>query len=146
MDVSEAVLAYLQKHQVLTLATSGDDGPWAAALFYASERYDLYFLSSPTTRHSRHIAADGRVAATIQEDYSDWRAIQGIQLEGEATMLAGEEAEAARTIYGMKFPFIAGDDPAIQKALARVQWYRLRPVHLFFIDNQRGFGRRAQLF
>ncbi|MDX1665183.1 MAG: pyridoxamine 5'-phosphate oxidase family protein [Candidatus Promineifilaceae bacterium] len=146
MSLAEEVLAYLRNHQVMTLATAGDDGPWAAAVFYANDGYDLYFLSAPTTRHSRHIATDPRAAAAIHEDYSDWRAIQGIQLEGPVTMLTAAEADAARTIYAEKYPFIVAADATIQRALQKVAWYRLRPAHLFFVDNQRGFGRREQLF
>ena len=35
---------------VMTLATGGDQGPWAAALFYVHEGFTLYFLSSPAIR------------------------------------------------------------------------------------------------
>ena len=34
--------------------------------------------------------------------------------------------------------------PAIVTALARVRWYRLRIVQLYFIDNAHGFGKREQ--
>ena len=61
-------------------ATRGPEGPWAAAVFYANTGFALYFLSSPTSRHGRNIGGNAKAAATIQEDYSDWREIKGIQL------------------------------------------------------------------
>ena len=76
----ERVLAYLRGHRVMTLATQGPEGPWAAAVFYASDGFTLYFLSAPSTRHCIDIARHARVAATIQEDYADWPQIQGVQL------------------------------------------------------------------
>ena len=86
--VRQAALDYLATHQVLTLATHGDGVVWAAAVFYVHEGWSLYFLSAGHTRHARNIANQPRVAGTIQEDYRDWGAIKGIQLEGMVTLLS----------------------------------------------------------
>lgn len=140
--------AYLASHHVMTLATQGADGPWAAAVFYAWVDGALIFLSSPNSRHGANLAQDGRCAATIQEDYSDWRQIKGIQLEGRVERLHGDDAARARAAYAEKFP-IAGPQamipPAIAEALARVSWYRLQPTRIHFIDNARGFGHRDEI-
>ncbi len=141
----ESALAYLQNHQVMTLATAGSDGVWAAAVFYVNEGFDLYFLSAHHTRHARHIAEGSRVAATIQEDYDGWEAIRGIQLEGVARVLEGAERDTAILLYEEKYPFVAQADQQIQAAMARVDWYRLRPNALYFIDNSRGFGFRDRV-
>ena len=87
----------------MTLATSGPEGLWAAAVFYASEDFRLFFLSAATTRHARNLAAHPDVAATIHEDHADWRAIKGVQLEGTARRLEGREPEALRQRYESKF-------------------------------------------
>jgi hypothetical protein len=142
-------LAYLCEHNVMTLATAGPYGLWAAAVFYVSDGFTLYFLSAPTSRHSRNLAAQPAVSATIQEDYDDWRTIKGIQLEGEAVRIEGREAEDAWQAYGRKFPFVAPAahaPAALVGALSRIAWYRLVPAHLHFIDNQLGFGHRDELF
>ena len=80
--LEQQVLAYLAAHNVVTLATQGTAGLWATAVFYVNNQFNLYFLSAPHTRHSRNIAETGWVAATIQAEYHEWEAIQGIQLEG----------------------------------------------------------------
>ena len=141
----ESALAYLRNHQVMTLATAGADGVWAAAVFYVNEGFDLYFLSAHHTRHARHIAEGDRVAATIQEDYDGWEEIKGIQLEGVARVLEGAERETAILLYEEKYPFVAQADQQMQAAMARVDWYRLRPHLLYFIDNSRGFGFRDRV-
>ena len=144
----ERVLAYLRGHRVMTLATQGPEGPWAAAVFYASDGFTLYFLSAPSTRHCIDIARHARVAATIQEDYADWPQIQGVQLEGSACELAGEEAARARAAYGDKFPIVgrlATAPAAIVDALAKIRWYRIVPERLYFVDNSAGFGHRDQV-
>jgi hypothetical protein len=144
----ERVLRYLAAHHVMTLATTGPEGPWAAAVFYASEDFTLYFLSAPGSRHGRNMAAQPRVAATIQEDYPDWPEIQGIQLEGEVSLIEGAEKAEAMRLYGLKFPVVADSarmPPEIARALDRVAWYELVPARLYFIDNSRGFGHRDEL-
>ena len=140
--------AYLRAHHVMTLATQGSAGPWAAAVFYASDGFTLYFLSAPSTRHCTAIAATARVAATIQEDYTDWPQIRGIQLEGTARELAGADAERARRLYGEKYPLLgnlAQAPAAITAALAKIRWYRLVPERQYFIDNSVGFGHRDEI-
>ena len=142
-DPRALALAYLAEHRVMTLATRAADDLWAAAVFYANDDFVLYFLSAAHTRHARHIAVNGQVAATIQEDYRDWPDIRGIQLEGTAELLA-DPAEAQRR-YRDRYPFIAGADEKMQQALARVGWYKLTPTRLYFIDNSLGLGHRDEI-
>ena len=144
----QPVAAYLAGHHVMTLATCGAEGPWAAAVFYVNEGASLIFLSAPNTRHSQNLAQDNRCAATIQEDYREWPEIKGIQLEGRVIELQGAEEKRAQQLYGEKFPIVgplAKVPPAIVKALARVRWYRLVPERLHFIDNSQGFGHREEI-
>jgi uncharacterized protein len=138
-------LAYLANHHVMTLATQGPEGVWAAAVFYVNEGFEFYFLSAGHTRHARNMAGSDRVAATIQEDYHDWAAIKGIQMEGPVQMLAGEERRIAIEIYAKRFGFFNQPVQAIETALARVNWYRLSPDRLYMVDNSHGFGHRDEI-
>lgn len=147
-DLQRRVLDYLREHHVMTLATQGRDGPWAAAVFYVNDGFTLYFLSAPTARHCGDLAANPRVAATIQQDYSDWPQIRGVQLEGIARQVADDEIPRVRSLYGQKYPVVgaARQAPAaIANALAKVRWYRLTPNRLFLVDNSVGFGHRDEV-
>jgi uncharacterized protein YhbP (UPF0306 family) len=147
-DARERALDYLGRHQVMTLATQGLDGPWAAAVFYASEGFDLYFVSSPATRHGRNLAAQPAAAATVHEDYHDWREIKGIQLEGTVEQVPAAEEASARKLYGAKFPLVAhlaSAPAALAAALATVRWYKLAAARVYFVDNSAGFGHRDQV-
>jgi len=141
----EKALAYLTAHNVMTLSTKSI---WAAAVFYASRDFSLYFVSSPKSRHALDLEADSRVAAAIHEDYRDWRSIQGIQLAGTAERLAGAERDAALACYRQKFSFLGNPVaelvPVLQ-ALGKAACYRLIPSELHFIDNATGFGKRTQV-
>jgi uncharacterized protein YhbP (UPF0306 family) len=69
-------------------------------------------------------------------------------MEGIAFVLAGEEEEKARRLYGAKFPIVGtlALAPAfIVKALANVRWYKVMPERLYFIDNSAGFGHRDEI-
>jgi uncharacterized protein len=141
-------LEYLASHSVMTLATQGLDGPWAAALFYVNVGFNLYFLSLPSSRHAGQFAARKTVAATVQEDCAEWRSIKGIQLEGVVDILSGSAEASAIQLYAAKFPFASGGygtAPEIAAALAKVRWYLLSGVRAYFIDNEAGFGRRRQV-
>jgi uncharacterized protein YhbP (UPF0306 family) len=147
LDLPPPVSEYLARHHVMTIATHGDAGPWAAAVFYVHDGEGLVFLSSPGSRHCRNLAEDPRSAATIQDDCEEWSAIQGIQLEGRVAELQGEAESLGRARYAQRFPVARGLDSAaapIVKALAKVRWYRLVPERLRFIDNSRGFGHREE--
>lgn len=142
----QEALTYLENHNVVTLATVGDKGVWAAAVYYVNDHTTLYFLSAPHTRHGRNIAANPRVAATIQEDYSDWESIKGIQLEGVCTLISGEERDGAVSRYATKFPVVGPDaPPQIANALDKIGWYKIVPKRLYFIDNSKGLGHRVEI-
>ncbi|HXW65153.1 MAG TPA: pyridoxamine 5'-phosphate oxidase family protein [Burkholderiaceae bacterium] len=147
-NLRQSVADYLAGHHVMTLATQGTDGPWAAAVFYASDGNRLLFLSSPTSRHCCNLVQDPRCSATIHENYDDWRQIKGIQLEGVVIEPHGEEQRHARWLYTQRFPIVgnlAAAPAALISALARVRWYVLLPKRIYFVDNSRGLGHREQI-
>lgn len=142
------VLALLGEHHVMTLATIGADGPWAAAVFYAHEDLRLYFLSAPTSRHAQNLAHDSRVAATIQRDYDDWPGIRGLQLAGTVREVAREDEARVRALYRERYPLIgggAGVPRKILEALDRIRWYEFAPTDIHLIDNTLGFAHREHL-
>lgn len=144
-DPRQLALAYLANHQVMTLATTGPQGIWAAAVFYVNDGFDLIFLSAGHTRHAQNITAVPHIAATIQEDYRDWEEIKGIQLEGRVSLLSDVSRETAVARYLQKYPFLAKADEKMQAALAQVNWYLLQPEKLYFIDNSLGLGHRDEI-
>ena len=150
-ELKAQILDYLQSHNTMTLATCAGDIPWAATVFYASDDLELYFFSAPDSRHGQNLSLNPRVAVTIQEDYKDWRAIKGIQLEGKVMLLDGVlEKAKAMAVYARKYADVIKlfTDPAsgiFYKAFLKVKFYRLVPEKLFYIDNQQGFGKRQEL-
>src|SRR5437773_8429176 len=75
-ELKQQILSYLESHNTMILGTCFQDVPWAATVFYASDDLKLYFFSAPDSRHCQNLAANPRVAATIQEDYKNWQEIK----------------------------------------------------------------------
>lgn len=153
MERAEQVLRYLGAHNTLTLCTAQDGRPHGAAVFYVNRGFALYFLSDPHSRHGTDIARNPQVAATINEDYSRWRDIKGIQLAGTVRPLGTilENLLLAKA-YAKKFPGVRDllfsptrlDRTVITK-ISGVIFYELTPHRIYFIDNSVSFGHRDEL-
>lgn len=150
-ELKRQILNYMEGHNTMTLGTSHGDIPWAATVFYASDGLRLYFFSVPDSRHCQNLAANPRVAVTIQEDYRDWREIKGIQLEGKVMAVDSLiEKGKAMTAYARKYPevmkvFTNPASGAFYKAFLKVKFYCVIPERVFYIDNEQGFGKRQEL-
>lgn len=145
-ELEARIKQFLAAHTTLTLATVAEDGrPQAAPLFFAeTDDLSLIFISETKVRHSRNIARDRRVAATIYADGQQWQSIRGVQLEGECISLSGAAANHARAIYLAKYPFIKADK-LLAAMMHVVTFYKILPVWLRLIDNSRGFGHKEEL-
>ena len=127
---------YLKKHNVLTLATvTHDHKPLAHTVEYVSENATVYFTSSKKTRKIQNILKNPFVAYTVDEDYPNWMTIQGVQMEGTATVLsAKEEIDRAAALYIGKFPFVAQFPPNPEMVFIRIA-----PTRGFYLDYTQGF-------
>lgn len=151
-SLRDHVLSFLEAQPVLTLATVDHEGPWAAAVFYASEGFVLYFLSGPASRHARALRADPRVAIAISDWTEGWRAIRGVQMEGSAErVLAAAERSRVLARFLRKFPDVAVAlldgvrNPDLARAYQTAEAFRIRPSCLFWVDNQGGLGPREEV-
>jgi uncharacterized protein YhbP (UPF0306 family) len=153
-DTREAIRSLLEAHNTLTLATCDQNRPWAATVFFASDReLRLYFVSDHRTRHGRDMAANNRVAGAVNPDCSSWGEVRGVQLEGSVEVVGGVERLAALKTYLMKFPDVRAmferprdkNEETIGKRLQAANFYRLTPDWLRLIDNGRWFGYKEEL-
>jgi uncharacterized protein YhbP (UPF0306 family) len=144
----------LEAHSTATLATAGPGGPWAAAVFYASDAdLNLYFVTDPGTRHGTNLENDARVAAAIHADVANWNDVRGLQLEGTARIVAETGRLAAFEIYLRRFPDVRrlseapGNDAQRQIGvrLGRIPLWRLAPSRIRIVDNRERFGWKQEL-
>jgi len=147
--ISAQVAAFLDRHHVMSLATTGPDGPHAANLFYARDGFALMWVSDVTSCHSVAVETSARVAATIAMDYADFPEIQGLQILGRAFRVADEPSQQeARRCLEARYPFLrAAERPPeeLRDAYQSAQFYRLEPSRIVLIDNTRGLGFKQAL-
>ena len=131
----ERIVKFIKRHHVMSLATRSDEGLWCAALFYAysADLQAFIFTSDPATRHAAEMKECARVAASIVLETRVVGRVQGLQIEGEATLAEGEEFAVAKGAYLKKFPYAA---------VAELHLWLLRPVQMKLTDNTLGFGRK----
>ncbi len=145
-----ALDTFLAAQHVMSVATSGADGPACAAVFYAPDADgSLLFVSDPASRHGARLAVDPACAAEVHVDARDWRAIRGAQLRGNASPVGEAARAAARERYLDRFPELREQlaDPAgakMAERFAKASFYRFVPAWARLIDNARGFAARDE--
>lgn len=132
--MDKRITAFIRRHHVLTLATSGGEGIWCSNIFYAYDpgRNRFVFTSDDHTRHVRQAAEEGRVAASVVLESRVVGRLQGLQITGRLRR-AEDDEERARKIYLKRFPYAA---------LAELHLWILDPEHFKFTDNTLGFGKK----
>lgn len=143
----DRILDLLGRYHVVTLACRDDQGTWAAAVFFAHDGLNLYFMSSAQSRHVRCLEFDPYLAGVIQGPAHDWQSIVGLQVLGKTEQVPLEGVAAAWKIYAQRFPFAdepgGKADPALAKALKKASWFRLSICEAVILDNTRGFANRV---
>jgi len=147
-SLKSSICRYLVRHTTLSLATCHEGRPWSTDLFYASDdSCQLYFVSSVTTRHSRHIAANPRVSVSISGECSDWKEIKGVQLDGVAGVVSEADRDGVIEMYLTKFPALKMLHQAseILSVFRESRFYQISPKWIRLIDNSKGFSHKDEM-
>ncbi len=136
-ELPPEIIAFLQEHHVLVLATSIDDIPYTASVFYVfdPEGGDLIFLSDRATRHGYESLVNDRVAAAIHVETREVSEIKGAQITGVVGELDETESdyERLREMYLDAFPVARGRETT---------FWRLRAGYIKMTDNSIRFGHK----
>ena len=143
MDASlqRKILAILDQHRVMTVATLRADGwPQATTVGYANEGLTLYFLCGLDSQKAANIARDKRVSLTVDHDTDQVMEITGLSMAAYAEpVLDHSEGEKIMRLLMAKY--------APQKSLPlpmpkpeEVRLYRVKPVVISVLDYTKGFG------
>ena len=117
------------------LATIASNGrAYINTMYFArADPWDLVWISSPDSQHSRDLRERGTAAIAVFDSRQRWGGKdRGIQVFGRARELRGTAARAAIRAYGDRFE---PDEQILQRYVA----YRLRPTRLKLFD-EREFG------
>jgi nitroimidazol reductase NimA-like FMN-containing flavoprotein (pyridoxamine 5'-phosphate oxidase superfamily) len=141
--MKQKILALLQGHRIMTLATLRPDGwPQATTVGYVDQGLTLWFLCGKDSQKAANLARDNRVSVTIDHDTPDIMAITGLSMAARAHRVT-DPAEARRVIAMMplKYPDAPPQTAALQMPGAEdVALFRLEARVISVLDYTKGFG------
>ena len=139
--IRKKILALLDQHRIMTIATLRPDGwPQATTVGYVNEGLTLYFLCGLDSQKAANLAQDDRVSLTIDHDTPDMMAITGLSMAAHAQAVT-EPAEAAKVLrmLPLKYPEQI-DLPVPMPTPEDVRIFRLTPTVISVLDYSKGFG------
>jgi uncharacterized protein YhbP (UPF0306 family) len=140
----DRIAQLLRQQTTLSLSTTGEDGqPCLAPLFYiVDENLSLYWLSSPSSLHSRNLLHTPHAAAAVYCAAQSWREIRGVQMRGSVSVLTETQRRDAITkSYCERFNL----GRVLRLAVKQSVLHLFQPSFFRYIDNSRGFGSKFEL-
>jgi len=127
----EKAALFLSKHHLLSLATSADNTPQSASLFYAYSSEDIAFIvaSDIKTEHIQNVLLNNTVSGTVALETDEIGKIEGIQFKAKMYRVSHEEG----SLYFKAFPFAKVMNPQLWSIV-------LEDIKL--TDNRLGFGKK----
>ena len=140
-EIGSKILALLDQHRIMTIATLRPDGwPQATTVGYVNQGLTLYFLCGPDSQKAANLARDDRVSLTIDHDTPDLMAITGLSMAAHAQAVV-DPAEASEILrmFPLKYP----EQIALPVAMPTpedVRIFRVTPTVISVLDYSKGFG------
>ena len=127
----EKVALFLEKHHLLSLATSSENRPHSASLFYAYNPETVSFIvaSDTKTEHIQNVLSNPNVSGTVALETDEVGKIQGIQFQAMMEVATKEEG----TLYFKTFPYAKVMCPAL---------WTITITMIKMTDNRLGFGKK----
>jgi uncharacterized protein YhbP (UPF0306 family) len=153
MEYEPLARKLIEEQHIMTLATAGERGPWAAPVYYVFLEPSFYFFSDPASRHIEDCLQSPLASAAVFAPVFSWQDIRGLQMSGAVeAVMPGLAALKAVGSYLVKFPFAKGffnpSEPIDLNAFSnrfRVRLYRFKPALVYYLDNSIAFGFRQRV-
>jgi PPOX class probable F420-dependent enzyme len=141
-EIRKKILALLDQHRVMTVATLRPDGwPQATTVGYVNDGLTLWFLCGLDSQKAANLARDDRVSLTIDHDTPDIMAITGLSMAGHATPVTDRaEAEKVLDMLPLKYPEQSKPLPFPMPKPDEVRLFRVTPTVISVLDYSKGFG------
>ena len=127
----EKIASFLAKHHLLSLATSTENIPHSASLFYAynTEKVSFIVASDTKTQHIQNVLKNPTVSGTVALEIDEVGKIQGIQFTAKMQEATKEEG----ALYFKVFSYA--------KVMRPTLWLvTLKTIKM--TDNRLGFGKK----
>ncbi len=123
----------------MTIATMREDGyPQATTVSYANDGLTIYFGTSACSQKAQNIERCNKVSVTINRDYSDWDAVEGLSLAGIATPVT--DAEEQQKVAGLLFKKFPQIQQYVSEDMESPALFHIKPTIISLLDYSKGFG------
>lgn len=139
--IRNQILALLDQHRIMTIATLRPDGwPQATTVGYVNEGLTLYFLCGLDSQKAANLARDDRVSLAIDHDTPDLMAITGLSMAARAQAVVDrDEANKVLRMMPLKYPENIAV-PIPMPTPEDVKIFRVTPTVISVLDYSKGFG------
>lgn len=134
------LLNYLKTQHTMYLATY-DGKPWTSTVFYAIDNdFNFYFISEPTTRHSKAIYKNKLVSSSIADSnqvVTDKKI--GVQIEGIASEVKNKnKLKIVVSMWHKKNPGFEDiiNLPNMIKKIIKGRFYQINPTLIKFFNEK----------
>ncbi|KKP67688.1 MAG: hypothetical protein UR68_C0028G0011 [Candidatus Roizmanbacteria bacterium GW2011_GWA2_35_19] len=135
------VLNFLADKKLMIIATYGDH-PWIASVYYSYDRdLNLYFISTPSTIHGRHMEKNNKVAVAIVDSHQKPSAAKkGLQIYGVVEKISGiNKINYALRLWkdflNIQRPDISFEN--MKKGLYKGRMYKITPKKIKLFDQDK---------
>lgn len=131
------IVKVIQKHHILTLATSHQNRPYCCTCFYTylPEENIFVILSENDTRHIAEALENKRIAGAIALETKMVGKIRGVQFTGKISKISDELLDKYRAEYIKKFIYV-------KHFIGNTPFWIIEPDFLKLTDNNLGFGKK----
>src|ERR1700686_1815494 len=138
-ELKRQIIALLDEHRIMTVATNRPDGwPQATVGGYANDRLVIYCFIARDGQKYDNIRNDPRVSIAIAKDYPQPLQIRGLSLAARALVVEDQsEVQHASDLLLRRYPeykVMPRPDPAA------VPLVRMTPDIVSILDYSKGFG------
>lgn len=136
MKLKKLIEKYLGEAKLMQLSTSIDNQPWVCSVWFAAdEELNIYWFSSTTRRHSGEVMKNNKVAAAIVLPQTPEDPPRGLQLQGEAKMLAKKaDIDKAISVYVDRIFPIEKIEEFMNHKEKPHRFYRIKPTQFVLFD------------
>ena len=143
IDLDTTAKVIIDGNIYLTLATTNGMTPWISPVFYcADKQYNLYFISQPTSLHSRYLKKNKQAAFAIFDSHQPEGTGNGVQGSCFVEKVKGKAVDNALKFYKTSFiplnrQSLSGKNP--------YRLYKLVPNKVFVLDPSSKVDKRVKV-
>ena len=134
-EIDKRIVEFINKHHVLTLATTRKNIPYCANCFYVyfEDENMLVFTSDHETKHAQDALIQNFVGGSIVLETNVIGKIQGVQFQGKMYEPNNGLLKQVKARYLKRFPVAM---------LMKTNLWVVELSFLKFTDNRLGFGKK----